>query len=43
MAKKNLVLAVVEENAVEDVSPDMIEFRDMVESVIRQKRPKYHE
>lgn len=40
---KNLVLAVVEENAVEDVSPDMLEFRDMVESVIKKKREKYHE
>ncbi|XP_034947121.1 protein disulfide-isomerase TMX3 [Chelonus insularis] len=40
---KNLVLAVVEENAVEDVSPDMLEFRDMVESVIKRKRDKYHE
>ncbi|XP_053594639.1 protein disulfide-isomerase TMX3 [Microplitis demolitor] len=40
---KNLVLAVVEENAVEDVSPDMLEFRDMVESVIKKKREKYHD
>uniref|UniRef100_A0A6V7M8C1 Thioredoxin domain-containing protein n=1 Tax=Bracon brevicornis TaxID=1563983 RepID=A0A6V7M8C1_9HYME len=40
---KNLVLAVVEENAVEDVAPDMLEFRDMVESVIKKKRAKYHD
>ncbi|XP_043287811.1 protein disulfide-isomerase TMX3 isoform X2 [Venturia canescens] len=43
LTKKNLVLAVVEENAVEDVAPDMLEFRDMVESIIKEKRDKYHE
>lgn len=43
LTNKNLVLAVVEENQLEEVSPHMIEFRDMVESVIKKKREKYHE
>ncbi|XP_015125052.1 protein disulfide-isomerase TMX3 [Diachasma alloeum] len=43
LTNKYLVLAVVEENAVEDVAPDMLEFRDMVESVIRKKRERYHD
>lgn len=43
LTNKNLVLAIVEENAVEDVPPDMLEFRDMVESVIKRQREKYHE
>ncbi|GLV33639.1 Thioredoxin-related transmembrane protein 3 [Carabus blaptoides fortunei] len=40
--KKYLVLAVVEENKLMEVAPEMIEFRDMVESVIRKKRDTYH-
>jgi len=43
LTNKNLVLAVVEENQLEEVTPDMLEFRDMVESVIKNKRDKYHE
>lgn len=43
LTNKNLVLAVVEENQLEEVAPDMLEFRDMVESVIKNKRNKYHE
>jgi len=43
LTNKNLVLAVVEENQLEEVAPDMLEFRDMVESVIKNKRHKYHE
>lgn len=43
MTKKNLVIAVVEENPLEEVPVHMTEFRDMVESVIRSKRDKYHE
>ena len=43
LTNKNLVLAVVEENPLEEVSPDMLEFKDMVESVIKRKRQKYHE
>ncbi|XP_015588052.1 protein disulfide-isomerase TMX3 isoform X2 [Cephus cinctus] len=35
--------AVVEENQLEEVSPDMLEFRDMVEEVIKKKREKYHD
>ncbi|XP_018401056.1 PREDICTED: protein disulfide-isomerase TMX3 isoform X2 [Cyphomyrmex costatus] len=35
--------AVVEENQLEEVAPDMLEFRDMVESVIKNKRNKYHD
>lgn len=40
--KKNLVLAVVEENKLLEISTEMVEFRDMVESVIRKKRDLYH-
>lgn len=43
LTNKNLVLAVVEENQLEEIAPDMLEFRDMVESVIKKKREKYHE
>lgn len=43
LTKKNLVLAVVEENQLEEMTPDMIEFRDMIESLIKSKRDKYHE
>lgn len=43
LTNKNLVLAVVEENQLEEVAPDMLEFKDMVESVIKNKREKYHE
>lgn len=43
LTNKNLVLAVVEENQLEKVSPHMIEFRDMVESIIKKKREKYHD
>lgn len=40
--KKYLVLVVVEENKLQEITPEMLEFRDMVESVIRKKRDKYH-
>ncbi|KAI4470271.1 protein disulfide-isomerase tmx3 [Holotrichia oblita] len=40
--KKYIVLVVVEENKLQEISPEMMEFRDMVESVIRKKRDKYH-
>lgn len=43
LTNKNLVLAVVEENQLEEMTPDMIEFRDMIESLIKTKRDKYHE
>uniref|UniRef100_A0A348G611 Protein disulfideisomerase 3 n=1 Tax=Odontomachus monticola TaxID=613454 RepID=A0A348G611_ODOMO len=43
LTNKNLVLAVVEENQLEEVAPDMLEFKDMVESVIKSKRDKYHD
>ncbi|EZA51207.1 Protein disulfide-isomerase TMX3 [Ooceraea biroi] len=43
LTSKNLVLAVVEENQLEEIAPDMLEFRDMVESVIKDKREKYHD
>lgn len=43
LTNKNLVLAVVEENQLEEVAPDMLEFKDMVESVIKSKREKYHD
>lgn len=40
--KKYLVLAVVEENKLQQISTEMLEFRDMIESIIRKKRDKYH-
>lgn len=40
--KKFLVLAVVEENKLQQITQEMIEFRDMIESVIRRKRDKFH-
>ncbi|XP_008206898.1 protein disulfide-isomerase TMX3 [Nasonia vitripennis] len=43
LTNKNLVLAVVEENQLEEVPPDMLEFKEMVESVIKKKRQKYHD
>lgn len=43
LTNKNLVLAVVEENPVEEIPADMLEFKDMVESVIKKRRQKYHE
>lgn len=43
LTNKNLVLAVVEENQLEEVPPHMLQFKDMVESIIKSKREKYHE
>lgn len=40
--KKYLVLAVVEENRLSEIATHELEFRDMVESVIRANRDKYH-
>ena len=40
--KKYVVLVVVEENKLQQIPSEMLEFRDMVESVIRKKRDKYH-
>lgn len=40
--KKYMVLAIVEENKLHQISSEMVEFRDMVESVIRKNRDKYH-
>ncbi|KAB0796796.1 hypothetical protein PPYR_10857 [Photinus pyralis] len=40
--KKYVVIAIVEENKLQQISPEMLEFRDMVESVIRKNRDKYH-
>lgn len=40
--KKYLVLAVVEENVLHELSAEMLEFRNMVESLIRKKKDKYH-
>ncbi|XP_063919866.1 protein disulfide-isomerase TMX3 [Zophobas morio] len=40
--KKYIVLVVVEENKLQQINQEMLEFRDMVESVIRKKRDKYH-
>lgn len=40
--KKYLVLAVVEENKLNEIASREMEFRDMVESIIRQNYEKYH-
>ncbi|KAK6630954.1 hypothetical protein RUM44_003126 [Polyplax serrata] len=39
---KYLVLVVLEENKLEEIPADMLEFRDMVESVSRSHRVRYH-
>lgn len=39
---KYLVLAVLEENKLQEISSDMLEFRDMVESVVKSHRSRYH-
>uniref|UniRef100_A0A1A9V5V3 Thioredoxin domain-containing protein n=1 Tax=Glossina austeni TaxID=7395 RepID=A0A1A9V5V3_GLOAU len=41
--KKNLVVAVVEEDKLNQVATHELEFRDMVEGVIRKHRERYHE
>lgn len=40
--KKFLVLAVVEENKLSEIASHEMEFRDMIESIVRQKYDKYH-
>nr|CAI5835765.1 unnamed protein product [Callosobruchus analis] len=40
--KKYIVLVVVEENKLQEIPKEMLEFRNMVESVIRKDRDKYH-
>jgi thioredoxin domain-containing protein 10 len=40
---KYLVLAVVEENKLNELVTHELEFRDMIEQIIRSKRSKYHE
>ncbi|XP_063235483.1 LOW QUALITY PROTEIN: protein disulfide-isomerase TMX3 [Bacillus rossius redtenbacheri] len=40
--KKYLVLVVLQENKLHEIPAEMLEFRDMVESVIRMKRDKFH-
>ncbi|KAG8239679.1 hypothetical protein J437_LFUL017232, partial [Ladona fulva] len=39
---KYLVLAVLQENKLQDIPSDMLQFREMVESVIRKNRDRYH-
>lgn len=39
---KFLVLVIVEESLTNEIPPDMLEFKDMVESVIRKKRDVFH-
>ena len=41
--KKYLVLAIVEENKLSEIASHELEFRDMIESIIRQNYAKYHE
>lgn len=40
---KFLVLAVVEENKLNELVTHELEFRDMIEQIVRSKRSKYHE
>lgn len=40
--KKNIVLAVVTEDKLNQVATHELEFRDMIENVIRKNRHKYH-
>lgn len=40
--KKYIVIVVVEENKLQHVPKDMLDFKYTVESVIRNKREKYH-
>lgn len=40
--KKYLVLAVVEENKLNEIASHELEFRDLIESVIRVYYDKYH-
>lgn len=40
--RKYLVFVVVEENKLQEIPADMLEFRDMVESIIKKHREKYH-
>jgi thioredoxin domain-containing protein 10 len=41
--KKYLVLAVVEENKLNEIHTHELEFKDMIEQIIRTKRSKYHD
>lgn len=41
--KKYLVIAVVEENKLQELETHEQEFRDMIEGIIRTKRSKYHD
>ncbi|XP_030560813.1 protein disulfide-isomerase TMX3 [Drosophila novamexicana] len=41
--KKFLVLAVVQEDKLSQIATHELEFRDMVEGVIRKHRPRYHD
>lgn len=40
--KKYLVVAVVEENKLNEIASHELEFRDLIESIIRQNYDKYH-
>ena len=41
--KKYVVIAVLEENKIGELTPEMEEFRDMVKSVIERNRERYHD
>ena len=43
LTNKNLVLAVVEENPLEEITAEMVDFKMMVELIIKKRRHKYHE
>lgn len=40
--KKYLVIAVVEENKLSEIASHELEFRDLIESIVRQNYDKYH-
>ena len=40
--KKFVVIAVLEENKIGEMTPEMEEFRDMLRSVVERNREKYH-
>lgn len=42
LTKKYLVLAIVEENKLSEVATHELEFRDLIESIIRNNYEKYH-
>lgn len=40
--KKYIVLVVIEDNKLQQISREMFEFKSMIESMVKQNRDKYH-